>query len=646
MRKLNLFAIFHLNLAFSSIEVEQRATVVECCYWPLLRLVRKHRVPVGIEASGFTLEEVAQIDPEWIAELRLLVDDGLVEFVGAGYSQLIGPLVPAEVNDANLRVGHEVYERMLGKRPTIALVNEQAYSAGLIESYLAAGYDALFMEWDNPAMAHPEWDATWRYHPQVACGQHGERIAVLWNHSTSFQKFQRYVHGDMDLGEYMTYISSHIDEGERLFPVYGNDIEIFDFRPGRFEAEAVIEHNEWDRIDELLERIAAHSEFAWRSARAALDMTRPPNGGRELSLESPALPVPVKKQGKYNITRWAVTGRDDLGINTRCHRLADRLTAGQADDLAWKELCYLWSSDFRTHITQSRWDAYLERLVAFEKLWPAMGTTIGGQSAVTAGDSVEHDGRFLRITTAQVAVALNARRGLAIERLAFDGDIPLVGTLPHGHYDDISMTADYYSGHVVLERVGQHKIADLSAVEPIVTETSTDVVVEATVQTPLGPILKRIRVAKDSAALSMEYSFDWSEVPAGSLRLGHITLLPGAFSPESLRYSTHNGGRELESFALGESETEHGRAVSLQVTAATGLGMTRGIVEIGDDTRGVRLEVDTDSAALIGLMTFRRVADSYFCRLALSALELDESRKGTDAPSIFPGPIRLSITPL
>ena len=72
-------------------------------------------------------------------------------------------------------------------------------------------------------------------------------------------------------------------------------------------------------------------------------------------------PIPVKKQGKYNLTRWAVTGRDDLGVNTDCWRAYERLRDDPAaDDDSWRELCYLWSSDFRTHITDKRWAAYRE----------------------------------------------------------------------------------------------------------------------------------------------------------------------------------------------------------------------------------------------------------------------------------------------
>src|SRR4051812_43701152 len=117
MAALRLFSLFHLNLAFSSIEEEQRVQVMERCYWPLLRLARKHSLPIGIEATGFTLETAAAMDPKWITELRRLIDEGICELIGSGYCQVIGPLVPAEVNAANLRLGHEVYERLLGCHP-------------------------------------------------------------------------------------------------------------------------------------------------------------------------------------------------------------------------------------------------------------------------------------------------------------------------------------------------------------------------------------------------------------------------------------------------------------------------------------------------------------------------------------------------
>ena len=90
---LRVFAFFHLNLAFSSIEEERRAEVIARCYWPLLRLAEKH-AHVGIEVSGYTLEQIAATDPAWITQARALLAQNKIELIGSGYSQMIGPLVP------------------------------------------------------------------------------------------------------------------------------------------------------------------------------------------------------------------------------------------------------------------------------------------------------------------------------------------------------------------------------------------------------------------------------------------------------------------------------------------------------------------------------------------------------------------------
>src|ERR1700759_5663127 len=89
---LTTFAVFHLNLAFSSIEEEQRGDVIARCYWPLLCLARTHG-PIGIEATGVTLEENAKRDPAWIAEACELITQGRIELIGSGYAQMIAPLV-------------------------------------------------------------------------------------------------------------------------------------------------------------------------------------------------------------------------------------------------------------------------------------------------------------------------------------------------------------------------------------------------------------------------------------------------------------------------------------------------------------------------------------------------------------------------
>ncbi|MEW5802151.1 MAG: glycoside hydrolase family 57 [bacterium] len=705
-----LYVIFHLNLAYSSIEEEEQPEVLKRCYWPLLRLARTYNLPFGIEASGYTLEAAARHDPAWLDELRRLMADGPLELIGSGYSQVIGPLVPPLVNAANLALGHLTYERLLSMRPHIALVNEQAYSAGLVGHYLNAGYKAIIMEWDNPASSHPEWNAKWRYLPQIACDQSGREIPLIWNKSIAFQKFQRYAHAEIELEEYLDYLNRHMTEQPRAFPLYGNDVEIFDFRPGRYHTEAPLgQESDWLRIERLFEYLLTDSRFRFVRPGEVLELIHQSGAGNRLHLESPEQPVPVKKQGKYNITRWAVTGRNDLGINTACWRIYEALkancpasagvvagvvadaSAGVAADAGagvaagagmatgtdmvvdaglspgsvwpnddWRDLCFLWSSDFRTHITEKRWAGYLEYLAAFENRAkgispdPPAPLSFGQQSFCHSPSphfTIERRGRYLSVETNALRLRLNTRRGLAFDGLWFKeiSDKPLIGTLPHGYYDDIALGADFYTGHLVLESFGQPKVTDLNPVEPAVENTGSWIDITGAVPTPLGPVCKRVRVFHISPRVELEYKLDWEAMPPGSLRAGHITLNPAAFERSTLFYRTHNGGHEWERFTLSGYPAgfqpgipsghqsgqgfDHGKSVSFLVSASQGLGLTSGVVELGDEQRSIRIEVDKTAAALIGLITYRPVGDTCFYRLSLSAGEMDETRRMDRASS-------------
>ena len=668
---LQLFTVWHLNLAYSSIEEEQRAEVVERCYWPLLRLARQHRLPFGLEASAYTLECIQALDPHWLSQFRSLCDQGICELVGSGYAQLIGPLVPSEVNAANLRLGNSAYQSLLGSRPRVALINEQAYSAGLLQHYIDAGFRAIIMEWDNPARWHPDWQPHWRYLPQIACGQHGEEITLIWNKSIAFQKFQRLAHGEMDFREYIQYLETHLSPNPRAFPLYGNDVEVFDFRPGRFHTEPILDDTgEWNRISQLFEILLKDGRYQWLLPSRVLELMSAPGAGNRLHLESPEDPVPVKKQEKYNITRWAVTGRNDLGINTACHRLCRTLKERNIqDDAAWRELCYLWSSDFRTHITDKRWSTYQQRLAAFEdrlhiskapasepgtpppiaSLLPS--ATAAPQPSVSTlqpplAFRSHREGRFLKLEGDLVRVVLNCRRGLAIDSLTLKtiSDQSLLGTLHHGYYQDISLGADFYSGHLVLEAPGQPKITDLSAVEPTVcaADDGQSALIEGVIETPLGPIRKKIRITPDGE-LGLEYALDWKEMPPGALRLAHVTLNPEAFESRHLYFETHNGGAQPERFAVGSNRVEHGRSVSFLVSATAALGMTDGQLTLGDQTRRIHVQTQMDQAAVVAQITFLPVAGSFFYRASFSAVELDDTCRNRQRTQ-FPRKLSFRIT--
>jgi hypothetical protein len=628
---LNLFALFHLNLAFSSIEEEQRAQVVRDCYGPFLDLAERHG-PIGIEATAYTLRAIRACDPSWLERLKGLIRAGKAELIGSGYAQIIGPLVPADMVAANLRLGNAAYGELLGVQPRIALVNEQAYSAGLVGHYLDAGYEALLVDWDNVANFHADWEPDFRYAPQQALGSDGRAMPILWTSTVAFQKLQRLAHGDIVLPDYLDFVRAQRGSGARIFCLYASDAEIFGFRPGRYRSEEANQGAaEWAHIDAAFAAVATLEDVRLIAPSAALSVAAD-HAGKTLSLETAAYPVPVKKQRKYNLTRWAVTGRDDIAINAACQRLYAAMKKQGASEGDWRELCRLWASDFRTHITEKRWQNYRRDLALMEERF---GTMSDRPLPPPEGEAVTD--RYVDVATPYLRARLDRRRGLAIQRAGFAPDFkPLLGGIPHGTFDDIALQADWYTGDCVFEAPGEAKVTDLEwSKTRIAAAPDGGVFVHGTIETPLGPILKWMHFRGDAPRIDFAIEFQWPNWGRGSLRLGHITLLPDSFDPDGLFFATNNGGLAPEHFALAGQVVEHGAPVSFLVSASCALGMTEGWFVFGDKRNSLKIEVDRQEAPLIGLLIHRRAGDRFFCQLVLSALELDDTRKPApyrDAP--------------
>jgi hypothetical protein len=654
---LNLYAIFHLNLSYSSIEEEQRPEVIKKCYWPLLYLMEELDLKLNIEASGYTLETIKHIEPGWLSKLKGLMAKGKCEFIGSGYMQLIGPLVPAEVNTYNQQFGMSVYEKLLGTRPNIAMINEQAYSSGLVRHYLDVGYQAIIMEWNNPSRFHPEWEKELQYLPQIARGLGSDRITLIWNNAIAFQKFQRYAHGELELDEYKDYLNQLITDKPRVLSLYANDAEIFDYRPGRYHTEAALhDGREWSRIKKLFKTLKADDRLNIVLLSSVLDLMREQMAGNVLQLESPEQPIPVKKQNKYCISRWAVTGRADPLINTDCFRIYKTLVELERNrslkenekDRLWKELCYLWGSDFRTHITAKRFDDYLKRLsnnkeevrLLHEHALNKTGNIDLSCSPENSGSSkiparaggnnalCQKNNHMLLIETESLGVRLNCRRGLAFDTVTFKSvsDTPLIGTLHHGFYEDISLGADFYTGHLIVEMQGRPKVTDLNPVEPQIQDSHYCIRISGVIQTELGEISKTVYVFHEQPKISIQYDIKWREMPFASIKAGIITLIPGSYNNDRLFYRTLNGGYEAETFHLKGHQVSHEKPVSHLISLGQCVGATNEWIETGDEKVLIQVSSDKSKFYTVPLIQYREVDDTFFCRILHSLAEIDETR--------------------
>lgn len=647
-----VWTVFHLNLMFSSIEEEARPLVIKRCYWPLLRAAEACRFPIGVEMTGYTLATINKLDPAWVAKLRELISTGLVEPIASGEAQLIGPLVPAAVNAANLKLGNRTYENLLGQVPKLALVNEQCFSLSMIDHYIDAGYGGFITDWDNVYLANPDWDPALRYLPQAARSASGRTLPVLWSLTVAFQKFQRLAHGADDRAGYWQWLNRELERGVSAINLYCNDAEIFDFRPGRFETEPKQgDGSEWNVIENLFADLRRDRRIACHLPSDIL-AGFPADPDRALTLSTASIPLPTKKQEKYNVLRWAATGRDDIGINSRCLALARRLRESlSASDEDWRELCYLYASDFRTHITDRRWTAYRKRLINFERRWNHGEAARVNIRRPNEKNDIRLEPRpdgLMLIETKEMGVELNAKRGLALHRVwsATDPKQWLFGTIPFGYYDDIRLGADFYSGHIVLQQPGKAQVTDLSPVEAWLREEGEWLSICAKAETGLGPVEKEWRLYRNAPRLDLLYRFDWETLPLGVLRLGHITANPEAFDPDTLWYETHNGGSKPERFLLNGTDFDHGRPVSHMVSASTALGMTEDVLTFGDDKRVVTIRAQREQSAIVPMIVWRHLRQGFFFRVAFSAAEIDDTAKSGDAArnETWPQTLAFSLT--
>jgi hypothetical protein len=627
------YSVFHLNLAFSSIEAESRPDVIARCYHPLLNLVEAG-FPLGVEMTGWTLLQIADLDPDWVQRFTGLLEAGRCELIGSGRAQIIGPLVPHSVNEWNQRLGLEIYERVLGIRPRIALVNEMAFSSSLVDLYADAGYSGFIMDRDNVRLALGIEDRPLGATPTHALGPGGSTLPVLWSDSILFQKLQHYAHGDIRESDYLSYASSRIGDAEPLLPVYMNDAEVFDYRPGRFGSESRLHTDgEWQRVSRVFSAIIGLGA-EWVLPRMALDSIAP---GEGTPLTSASHPVPVKKQAKYNLARWAITGRNDMWLNTLCHRLERHLVENDdSDPCHWADLVDLWATDLRTHITESRWaQARLDLDRAAQQLGLSLDDD---RSSAKTGESVvegspfrisrDPEGILMDVGTDDLQLVLNLRRGLTIQSLGFGshGFEPVLGTLPHGFFGEIELGADFYSGGIIVEIPGEkRRITDLEWVEPTIEIVDEMLRIAVELETPLGSVMKTLTIPADGERLVLGYEFpDW-ERPLGTIRAGIVTLLPDGFSGP-LSFSCANGGLVPERFDL-DRVVDHRVPTSGLISSTAGLGATDGRIVIGDEERQVALTWDPAAGAVFPMLQHRPATPDAFTRVKFSLLEMDDTTR-------------------
>ena len=115
-----------------------------------------------------------------------------------------------------------------------------------------------------------------------------------------------------------------------------------------------------------------------------------------------------------------MTGRDDVKINTACFKFYQELIkSDEVSNDKWRELCYLWSSDFRTHINKERWNNFLKKIKKYE-LQPSLSKKpkFKNNNLITE--------KFIKFSNESFFLELNSRKGCSFNRVIFHNLIQIL----------------------------------------------------------------------------------------------------------------------------------------------------------------------------------------------------------------------------
>ena len=614
------YKIFHANLAFSSIEEEKIGEVIDKSYFPLLDFLEKNeKIKIGLEISGYSLEKIMCTRPEWIKKFKCLHSSGKIELLASGYMQIIGPLVPHIINKKNHELGLSVYKEIVNISPKFVYVNEQVLSGSMIDFYSDFGYEALVMEWNNLFSSNQnKWKKEYSYQPILLKGFRS-KLPVIWTDTILFQQYQRVVHSEKTKNDYFKFLDNYLASGYQCVPIYSSDLEVFGYRPGRFETEAIIKGDEWLRIDEI-SRILS-SKFQFVKPSDVLNKIKK----IELFPFTDSFPIIVKKQDKYSLSRWAACGRNSNLINTLCYRTLNHREEFKANS-DWKKLLEMWGSDFRTHITEKRWKkalSFLRKNVQGEFIKKPLGLR-----QITTDQAFKVDKNVIRFHKNELEVGFLINKGLALDKMYVGSRLLNLGTVHHGFFKNMSYAADFYCGSSLIQDVFHGNITDLCFCDAIKIFRGNNEVFQVQALIDASPSVsfkKTWTIDCENRFLSLSVIATIKHSVAGTIRLANITLRADQNNLDW--YETHNGGFEPERFRIFEDIGQH-LPKSLIQSSSTGLGVTQdGYIAFGGSDNYSKFNIISDYSSPFVMLQSYTENKNRMLRVHCSTQEIDDTFK-------------------
>ena len=142
--------IFHANLNYAYLTEDRYEFVIRRAYEMTLDTMQAEfpDVPFVFEASGYTLEHMAQKTPDVLEKLKAAIARGQCEFMGSPYAHPMLPNFPQADGLWSIRFSNEVYERLLGFRPRSFWNPECGWRSYVPAQVVEAGYTNMIGDFE------------------------------------------------------------------------------------------------------------------------------------------------------------------------------------------------------------------------------------------------------------------------------------------------------------------------------------------------------------------------------------------------------------------------------------------------------------------------------------------------------------------
>ncbi len=147
--------IFHANLNYAYLTPDRYEFVIRAAYEMTIDTMREvfPGTKYVFEASGYTVEQIAEKTPDVLEKLKAAIDEGVCEFMGSPYAHPMLPNFPQEDGLWSLKFSNEVYQKYLGMTPRSFWNPECGWRDYVPQQVVDAGYKNLVGDFEAYSIA-------------------------------------------------------------------------------------------------------------------------------------------------------------------------------------------------------------------------------------------------------------------------------------------------------------------------------------------------------------------------------------------------------------------------------------------------------------------------------------------------------------